>query len=55
MKKETDTELAEKEVQKVQIEMDAKVKIAETTRIREENKEKLKTEAEIKKIHFLNS
>ena len=56
MKKETDIELAEKKVQIVQIEMDAKVKIAESTRIGEENKEKLKTLVAIRKAEvFLES
>ena len=56
MKKETDIELAQKELQKVSVKVEGTVKIAETIRIGEENKEKLKTEVAIKKAEvFLES
>ena len=56
MKKETDIELAEKELQKVSVKVEGTVKIAESTRIGEENKEKMKTEVAIRKTEvFLES
>ena len=56
MKKETDIELAQKELQEVSVKVEGTVKIAETIRIGEENKEKLKTEVANKKAEvFLES
>ena len=56
MKKETDIELAQKELQEVSVKVEGTVKIAESTRIGEENIEKLKAEVAIRKTEvFLES